>query len=191
MDFEIKIIEFLQAGRSVFFDTSFQIISTIGSILGVVAVCLLLLAFKPKMCFWYLFTYGFVYLIVSLSKHVIQRVRPFNAVDTIANIGDAVHEFSFPSGHAACATAMAIFLGLFLFEYFKDKKTRFWIVCALSIFVGLVCLSRMYLGKHYLTDVIAGVVVSACICVVGIMFKNYVEKKRGKVNENKNANKQS
>lgn len=184
MDFEIKIIEFLQSGRSPFFDVSFQLISAIGSTMGVVAACLLFLLFKRKLCFWYLFSYGFVYLTVSIMKNSIQRMRPFNVTDIIENIGDVVTGFSFPSGHAACATAIAIFVGYFLFQYFKSKGTRVGIVLSCCLYVGLVCLSRMYLGKHFLTDVLAGVAVSAVICALGLTLMYFVNKrKKVKTNE--------
>jgi len=185
MEFEIKLIEFLQAGRNPFFDMSFQVISIVGSAVGLVALVLFLFVFNKKLCFWYLFSYGFVYLTISALKSIIKRPRPFNVVDTIANIGDAVNEFSFPSGHAACATAIAIFLGCFLFTKFKKKSTRVGIVLSCTLFVGLVCLSRMYLGKHYLTDVLAGVLVSAVVCVLGLLFMKFAtKKKKEKKNEN-------
>ena len=47
-----------------------------------------------------------------------------------------------------------------------------------AVYVGLVCLSRMYLGKHYLTDLLAGIIVSAVFCTLGILFMNYVRKKK-------------
>lgn len=178
MDFEIKLIEFLQSGRNMFFDTSFQIISAVGSTLGVVSLLLLLLLFKRKLCFTYILTYGFVYLGVFVMKNLVQRVRPFNVTDTIANIGDVVHGYSFPSGHAACATAIAVFVGYFLFQFFTKKSTRIGIVLSCCLYVGLVCLSRMYLGKHFLTDVLMGVVLSAVICFVGIWFMRFIEKKK-------------
>ncbi len=185
MDFEIKLIQFLQGGRNQFFDVSFQVISIIGSAVGVVALALFLLIFKKKLCFWYLFSYGFVYLTVSTIKTLVRRPRPFSVTDTIANIGDAVSEFSFPSGHAACATAIAIFMAVFLFEKFKKKSTRVGIVCSCVLYVMLVCLSRMYLGKHYLTDVIGGVAVSAFVCTLGLILMKFAQK-RGKLDENKN-----
>ena len=178
MDFEIKLIEFLQAGRSQFFDTSFQVVSIAGSVIGVIALSLFFLFYKRKLAFYYLFTYGFVYLIVNALKHLIQRPRPFNVVLSIENLGDQVTGFAFPSGHAACATAIAIFLGYFLWQCFNKKSTRICIVTSLAIYVGLVCLSRMYLGKHYLTDVLAGVIISAAVCIAGLFFMNFVEKKK-------------
>lgn len=180
MDIEIKLIEFLQAGRSPFFDLSFQVISLVGSTVGAVALFLFFLLFKRKYCFWYLFTYGFVYLTVSITKICVQRVRPFNVADTITNIGDIVHGYSFPSGHAACATAIAIFLGYFLWQEYKKKSTRIYIVISCVLYVGLVCLSRMYLGKHFLTDVLAGVIISASLCALGLVFMRAM-KKRGEL----------
>lgn len=187
MNFEIEIIEFLQSGRCQFFDVSFQIISALGSTLGVVALCLLFLVKKPKLCFWYLLSYGFVYLTVRILKETVQRVRPFNVTDAIANIGDTVTDFSFPSGHVACATAIAIFLGYFLFQYFKSRGMRVGIVLSCSVYVVLVALSRMYLGKHFLTDVLAGAIISAVICSLGLLLMHFASKKK-KVKENENKN---
>lgn len=179
MDFEIRIIEFLQAGRSPFFDLSFQIFSKLGSVLGVVFLCAVLLLFNRKLLLWYGLSYGVVFTVVRFLKHVIHRVRPFNVTDSILNLGGSVQDYSFPSGHAACATAIAIFLGYFLFKYFKNKGVRVGIVLCLCVYVGLVCLSRMYLGKHYLTDLLAGVAISAAICVVGILLMRFFERKKG------------
>ena len=125
-------------------------------------------------------------------KGTVERIRPFNATDTILNIGDSVMDYSFPSGHAACATAIAIFLTYFLFRYFKSKSIRVGLVFCSCLYVGLVCLSRMYLGKHYLTDVIAGVALSATLCVLGIFFMKFCEKfKEKRKNENKNGSNKS
>lgn len=187
MDFEIKIIEFLQSGRNVFFDRTFQVISWAGSVVGAVGLVIFFLIFKKKLAFWYLFSYGFVYLFVGILKNVVQRTRPFNVTDTIANIGDTVTGYSFPSGHAACATAIAIFLGYFLFKTYKSRGMRISTVVCCSLYVGLVCLSRMYLGKHYLTDVLAGVILSAIVCAGGLTLLYFFEKRREN-HENKNGN---
>ena len=178
MDFEIKIIEFLQAGRSDFFDIIFQILSEAGTYLGVIALCLLFLCFRKKLCFWYLFSYGFVYLIVALLKEWVHRPRPFNVSDSIFYIGDVVQDFSFPSGHVACATAIAIFLGYFLFQYYKTRGMRISIVVSCCMFVALVAISRMYLGKHFLTDVLAGAIISAVVCVLGLVLMKFCEKQK-------------
>lgn len=184
MDFEIKIIEFLQAGRSPFFDLAFQVLSLVGSFVGVIALCVFFLIYKKKLCFWYLLSYGFVYITVAIMKGTIARQRPFNVSDTILNLGDATTGFSFPSGHAACATAIAIFMAYFLWQIYKKKSMRICIVISAVLYVGLVCLSRMYLGKHFLTDVVAGVIISSVISFAGLMLMNLYEKRKVKKNEN-------
>lgn len=188
MDFEIKIIKFLQAGRSQFFDVSFQMISAIGSVIGVVALVLFFLKYRAKLGFWFLFVYGFVFLTINTIKLLVSRARPFAVCDEIENIGDSVTDFAFPSGHAACATAIAIFMAYFLFSKFDKTSTRVCIGLSCALYVGLVCLSRMYLGKHFLTDVLAGVAISAIICVAGILFMRYCSKKKDAKNEIKNGN---
>ena len=176
MDFELKIIEFLQAGRTPFFDASFQVISMIGSYVGAVALVLFFLFTKKKYAFWFLFTYGFAYLTQNILKESIARPRPYNVSDTIINIGDAVTDFSMPSGHTICATLIAIFLGAYLFSIYKKKGQRIWISLALAVYVGLVMLSRMYLGKHFLTDVIAGLGVGILFGTLGLLLKYFYEK---------------
>ncbi len=187
MEFEIKIIEFLQAGRTPFFDTFFQIVSLLGSFLGVIFLCVLFLIFNRKLLFWYLASYGLVFGIVRLLKHLVERVRPYNAADTIVSIGDAVQDYSFPSGHVACATAIAVFLGVFLFCYFRKRGERTLVVLSCMAYVGLVALSRMYLGKHYLTDLLGGCAISLVVCALGIwlMFAYMLHKlkKSGIVDE--------
>ncbi len=170
MAFEINIIEFLQAGRNPFFDTAFLMISKIGSALGIVAICVFFLIFSRRMLGWFLLSYGFVNVIVRIVKELVQRIRPYNLVDTVLCLGDKVEDFSFPSGHTAVATAIAIFLGLFLFANFRSKGLRVGIVISLCVYVGLVAVSRMYLGMHYFTDVLAGFVISAVVCSLFLTF---------------------
>ena len=191
MGFEIKIIELLQSGRNAFFDTSFKMITMLGSVFGVLAVSLLFLLKKRKLFFWYLFSYAMAAVLVLILKDQIQRVRPYNFTDSIFCIGGQSTDFSFPSGHSACATAIAIFVGYALFTSYKKVGTRVGIVFGCALFVGLVGLSRMYLGMHYLTDVLAGIAISAVVCALGIiLMKIYEKQKKGK-NEIKNGNKKS
>ncbi len=180
MSFEIAIIEFLQAGRTPFFDAAFQVISMLGSYVGAVALVVFFLFTKKSYAFWFLFTYGYAYLTQNILKEVIARPRPYVVSDVIVSIGDVVNDFSMPSGHTVCATMIAIFLGAYLFSRFKKKGMRVWITLALVVFVGLVMLSRMYLGKHYLTDLIAGFGLAVFFGVLGLLLKYFYEKSKKK-----------
>jgi membrane-associated phospholipid phosphatase len=83
-------------------------------------------------------------------KHVFQRARPHfdNPLLTLAT-------YSFPSGHTASATVLYGFVVLFVVSRVRSR----WRVAAAAagavLAVCLVGLSRMYLGVHYLSDVLA------------------------------------
>lgn len=59
-------------------------------------------------------------------------------------------EFSYPSGHAA----RAVFLAVTVWLLTKQKKLG--ILFALALYVGLVGVSRVYLGHHWFSDIIGG-----------------------------------
>jgi undecaprenyl-diphosphatase len=84
-----------------------------------------------------------------LTKYLIQRARPENALISASN-------YSFPSGHST----MAIIFFSLLFYSFKDEirscglKTAF--IMGNVLLVLLIGFSRVYLGVHWFSDVIAG-----------------------------------
>jgi membrane-associated phospholipid phosphatase len=69
-----------------------------------------------------------------------------------------IHEssFSFPSGHAMASSVLACCVVLLLWQ----TTWRWLVICAASLYVITIGISRLYLGVHYPTDIIAGWCVS-------------------------------
>ena len=99
-------------------------------------------------------------------KGFYRRERPFE-VSPLAHADG----FSFPSGHAM--GAMLFFGALAYVVYFSIEKHRKWRVAAAAVCIlatMAIGLSRVYLGVHYLTDVVAGWIAALCwigVCLTG------------------------
>lgn len=81
------------------------------------------------------------------AKQIFARVRPELWISIAPET-----TFSFPSGHAMGSMALAVALCVLLWSV----RWRALIVVVAAVFVFLVCLSRLYLGVHYPSDVLAG-----------------------------------
>ena len=110
-----------------------------------------------------LLSIGLCFLITNLClKNVIARPRPFNMIPELTILIDAPHSFSFPSGHTANSFAMA-----FIYLKMLPKK---WGITAIVI-ASLIGFSRLYLGVHYPSDVLGGVLVAWVSSMV--VYKGY------------------
>ena len=112
-------------------------------------------------------------LIGLALKYSVQRLRPTFVSDAIVVIGEKSDSFSFPSGH----TLMSFACALIILKY--DK--RFGIPAV--IFASLIGFSRIYLGEHYVTDVIAGFLLALAVSSVVYVIAEVVtggSKKKGR-----------
>lgn len=96
-----------------------------------------------KMC---LTAFAIELICYKLIKHFTTRRRPYQRYQAVEKLVEPIDTYSFPSGHTAAATVAAM-----IFSY-----AFFWIIPIAVIIVMLIGFSRIYLGVHYLSDVIIG-----------------------------------
>ena len=104
----------------------------------------------------------------GILKNVFQRVRPYAEVDGIKVIPglsllpgvEEAWDYSFPSGHTSYSFSTSV--AIFAASEKKHKIITVWLV----VFAALVGFSRLYVGIHYPTDVIAAALIAtgmACL----------------------------
>jgi len=110
---------------------------------------------------------GTSWTIVELFlKPLIARARPNEIIGAIV-VGSGGDGYSFPSGHATIAFAMAVVLS------HKEPKWK-WVFFALAI---LISFSRIYLGKHYPLDVLGGGVLGWSIGMITLFLERRLFKR--------------
>lgn len=121
---------------------SFLIVSLLG-----VVYFLFKKQWKPAVITFCAIGGGFV--IAKLIKEIVMRARPLDS--WLVETG-----YSFPSGHAVAAT---VFFTLIIYFFAYKIKSPFWrsfFVIISILLIILTAVSRLYLGVHWLSDVIAG-----------------------------------
>ena len=93
-------------------------------------------------------------------KNIVQRPRP-TEYRMINETG-----YSFPSGHSMVSMAFYGFLIYLIYKQVENKKVKWGLIIALSILIVTIGISRIYLGVHYTSDVLAGFTISVSYLIV-------------------------
>lgn len=99
-------------------------------------------------------------------KHIFQRARPHFEEPLVV-----LATYSFPSGHAAGSTLLYGVIAAYCVCRLRSQVARIGACTAAATMVLLVCLSRVYLGAHYLSDVMAGITVGIAwltVCITAV-----------------------
>ena len=111
----------------------------------------LLLQGLPRMALFVLIASMGGSILNGYLKTLFGRARP----DVVPHLRE-VMSLSFPSGHAMTSAAVYLTLGVLLMRVSSRRVTRWYCMGVAALATILVGLSRVYLGVHYPTDVLAG-----------------------------------
>lgn len=102
-------------------------------------------------------TSGVITFIITevILKNIFGRLRPYETLKDAIYIPPAPHSFSFPSGQAGIAFAIAILVILM----FPESRVKY----LAGILAIIVAISRVYMAHHYPSDVLGGAMVGAVV----------------------------
>jgi membrane-associated phospholipid phosphatase len=103
----------------------------------------------------------------SVGKLVIGRDRPEIELDV------TVATSSFPSGHATAAVAVYGFLAYAIARILPNVRERFEVAYWTAVLILLIGFSRIFLGVHFLTDVIGGFLVGGFWLLIGFTIAEW------------------
>lgn len=101
-------------------------------------------------------------LVSQFFKLLIKRPRP----DTLSLVDAA--GYSYPSGHSMIGFAYFSFIIYLIYKLVKNKFLKTILIILFSITIILVGLSRVYLGVHYLSDIIGGFLLALAYLIIFI-----------------------
>ncbi|MED3727587.1 phosphatase PAP2 family protein [Priestia filamentosa] len=174
--FDITIIDWIQSFISDKLTKILETLTFLGSAKAVIAISILiiiLMLFNKK---WWETLFFVVAVLGSslfnlLLKFIFQRTRP-SIHPLITETG-----YSFPSGHSMVSFVLYGMITYFLVLFYVKRFVKIITILFFSLLVLLIGISRIYLGVHYPSDVLAGFAVGGtwliiCLIVLKIILEN-------------------
>jgi undecaprenyl-diphosphatase len=180
---DLRIINLIQIFRHPILNKIMLFITYLGNwqivLAGLIFVCFYLITAKR---FYYLFTIifstGGAVIFGEAVKHIFARPRP-----VLINTLVAADGFSFPSGHMFIALAFYGLIAYFIFHRQKNSWIRFAAIFITALLVLSIGFSRVYLGVHWPSDVLASLVAGLALLAISItaleMRRKFSHRSRG------------
>ena len=166
-DLDIRILKEIYENRNPVFDSAFIVITDSAAAIafGIPAIMLIAGLLKKEKIFWrnalaILLPVAISAIVANILKFSLDMPRPYEIYPFIEKLSSGGSP-SFPSGHTADAFAFAVAAGLVYPRWYIIFPVLIW-----AVFVGT---SRMWLGVHFPSDVMAGALIgTAC---AGIYYR--------------------
>ena len=173
LDFDYKVIEIISNIYDPKIESLMTFITKFGEwyIPTAIIVCIFLFVKNKLYSYILIVNYAVIGLITFIVKSIIMRPRPLVALIEIPL------SYSFPSGHTLTSIFFYILLW-YLITLNKNNKIKIPLFILFSLLAILVSFSRIYLGVHYFSDVMGGIIYSipCLLCTLNILNKNFKEK---------------
>ncbi|MBE6679797.1 MAG: phosphatase PAP2 family protein [Ruminococcaceae bacterium] len=162
---EANILLWVQENmRSDFLTPIVKFITTLGNA-GILWIILsaLFLCFKKTRKIGLMTSLALIFDLLSVNvviKNLVARTRPYEVIEGLTSLIGPQSDFSFPSGHTAASFAFATVILL-------TAPKKYSIPTLVMAF--LIAFSRIYLGVHYPTDILGGIVIGA-LCSIASYF---------------------
>lgn len=195
MPFEVEIIKALQQGATRDFIYVQRVFSYTASVFVVLVLALVFyFAYNKRFALSFLITQGITYGIGFILKRIIARPRPYTVIGNGILCFMEESGYSMPSGHSLCAMVITCFVIWLVCRSVKDKWAKGFSIAGMLVYLFAMGYNRMFLGVHYLTDILLGWAISllAFLAVYFLEPKVYafiqkkIEQKHAKEEESAN-----
>lgn len=118
-----------------------------------------------------------------LLKNIIARTRPYEVINGLNILIGAQPDYSFPSGHAGVTFAFAaamLYSLIYGIEGLTDTKAYKNATLAVLLYAVLLAFSRMYVGVHYPTDVLGGMLLGIMTGCAGYHIEKRIREARAR-----------
>ena len=172
IEFDEAVSSFIYNSHSNLIDHFMIMLSTYGREIVWVAVIVFMSIFTgwkgKKIALIIVISFLIIMPLNTLFKYFFERPRPSIEVQELGILPK--NDFAYPSGHASIVSGGAAIL-LILFR--KEKELLFSLILAAE--AALVCISRIYVGDHFLFDVVGGILLGVGISLMSISFSRYLD----------------
>lgn len=164
-EFDYKVFSCIQSVNIVDFMKKF---TKFGGFLIPFIIIIIVFVIKKEKKYTFLWIFGYIFsvIVMYIQKNIVARPRPVFAITTPPS------SYSFPSGHTITSIVFYVLLA-YIMTIKSSKKIKYLCLILSIIFSLVIGFSRIYLGVHFTSDVIGGIIL-AIPCL--LMFINIINK---------------